>query len=103
MSEIDAAAYPPPSEDDAVQDFIDTQWREAVVAAERGREIVRTLWPDLAVIMTETGSTHLRSALDSFERALRDLHLAGRHAIGAEAYAEHVIERTRAQAGKLDQ
>lgn len=88
---------PPASDDEVVQNYLDTNWREAVRAAREGRESVRKIFPELTEHLPETASMHLRNALGELENATRALHKAGPLVLGQEAYDEFIAAQTRRQ------
>lgn len=88
---------PPASDDDVVQQFIDTNWREAARAAREGRECIRKIWPELTQHLPETAANQLSRALNDFEAASRHLHLAGKHVLGQSEYDEYIAAQTRRQ------
>lgn len=88
---------PPASTDETVQQFIDTMWREAARAARDGREPIRKIYPELLQHLPETASRHVKRALDAFEEASRELHLAGAHVLGQLEYDEYIAAQTRRQ------
>lgn len=79
---------PRPSDisDDFVRDFVETKWREAVRLTAEATETLREVWPEFSQALSETGSSALSRALNDFESAHHNLHRAGRHVLGQEAY-----------------
>lgn len=88
---------PPASGDDVVQAFLDTNWREAVRAARDGMASIRRVYPELVQHLPETASRHMKRALDDLEAASRELHYAGSHVIGRDAYDEFIQAQTERQ------
>lgn len=82
------------SDDAAIQNFLDIQWRAGIAAAREGMEALRRLWPEMVEHVPETGSNHLSRALHSFEDAYRSLHSAGKHVIGSPEYDAYVAAQT---------
>lgn len=97
MADADDFNTPPASENSIVQQYLDTNWREAMRAAREGMECLRRIWPELTQHLPETGANHLQQALDRFEAASRALHYAGKHVIGEEAYDEFLEAQTMRQ------
>lgn len=88
MTDEDDLDLPPASEDDVVQQYLDTNFREALRASRDGMTVLRRVYPELTQHLPETGANYLRRALDDFEAAGRHLHLAGRHVLGQAVYDE---------------
>lgn len=87
---------PPASSDGFVQDFLEQHWRDAVRITAEGMVVLRELWPEFAQHIPETGSSALHRALEDYESALNNLHRAGRHVLGQEAYdrfLEHAAQQ----------
>jgi hypothetical protein len=94
MSDLDR---PPASDDDVVQNFLDTKWREAVRGVRDAAGCVRSVYPELVQHLPETAARDLSNALVELENALRKLHHAGPHVLGSDAYEEYVDAQTRRQ------
>lgn len=88
---------PPASDDEVVQNFLDTNWRESARAGREGLAGVRRIHPELSQHLPETASRHLGNAARDFESALHNLHLAGRHVLGSDAYDQYTEAQTRRQ------
>lgn len=88
---------PPASDDDVVQGFLDTQWREAMRAAHECREAIRKIYPELTAHLPETASSNLGYALRDNEDVTRHLQLAGRHILGQDEFDAYIDARTRRQ------
>lgn len=97
MADRDDLDIPPASDDEAVQNYLETNWREAVRASRDGREAIRRIFPELVEHLPETAANHLRTALGELEGATRALHKAGRHVLGQTGYDEFLSAQTRRQ------
>lgn len=86
---------PPASDDEDVQGFLDTRWREAMRASRELMENLRAIHPDLMEHLPETAERRIAGALTSAQSAYRDLHAAGKHVIGQERYDEYLAAQTR--------
>lgn len=90
--DIDA---PPASDDEAIQKFLDAQWREALRAAREGMEALRAIYPEMVAHIPETGVNHIDRALNDLESAYGRLHEAGRHIIGQVEYDRYMEAQTQ--------
>lgn len=88
---------PPASGDSAVQNYLDTNWREAVRAAREALECVRKIHPELTQHLPETAADNLRYFLSGQEANIANLHRAGRLILGQEAYDEYIETQTERQ------
>lgn len=88
---------PPASDDDVVQGFLDTNWREAMRAAHECREAIRKIHPELTAHLPETSSRQLGYALRDNEEVTNHLQLAGRHILGQVEFDAYIEARTRRQ------
>lgn len=88
---------PPASDDQVVQQYVDTNWREAVRGTRESMESLRRIYPELTQHLPETASRHIASALDSLQSASRQLHLSGPHVLGQEVYDEFIAAQTERQ------
>lgn len=77
---------PPASDDGFVQDFLESHWRDAIRLTAEATGMLREIWPEFSQTMPETGSHAIHRALEDFESAHANLHRAGRHVLGQEAY-----------------
>lgn len=88
---------PPASSDSVVQNYLDTNWREAMRAARDGMNAIRRVWPELTQHLPETASNELESALHNLQSATHKLHKAGPKIIGQEEYDEFIEAQTYRQ------
>jgi hypothetical protein len=87
--------FPAASDDEAIQAFLDTKWREALRAAREGMEALREIWPEMVSHIPETGSNYVSKALNDLESAYGRLHEAGRHIIGQAGYDSYMEAQTQ--------
>lgn len=97
MAADDDLDIPPASDDDEVQGFLDTQWREAMRAAHECREAIRKIHPELTAHLPETASRQLSLALRDNEETTQHLQYAGRHILGQDEFDAYIDARTRRQ------
>lgn len=88
---------PPASDDPVVQNYIETNWREALRGSREAMECIRKIWPELTQHLPETAAVALKDALDSLQAATRKLHKAGPHVLGQEEYDTFMEAQTLRQ------
>lgn len=87
------------------QRVLETCWMEAMRAVRDGMTSLRAVFPDRTQGLPETGERALRSGLHGLEDVLADLHRAGRHVLGEDAYAQYLddLDARTPTRGDLDE
>lgn len=84
----------PASDDEDVQNFLDSRWRGSMAAARELMDLLRDVMPEFSSHMPEPAANRFRDALISSEHAYGDLHAAGKHIIGSEDYVHYLAAQT---------
>jgi hypothetical protein len=90
----------PASDNDVIQNFLDSRWRAAISSARETMESLREIIPELETHLPETAITSLESALSSVTRAYSSLHEAGKWVIGSNEYQEFLAAQTARRVGR---
>lgn len=87
------------------QRVLETCWMEAMRAVSEGMNALRAAFPSHTQSLPETGERALRSGLHGLEDVLADLHRAGRHVLGEDAYAQYLddLDDRTPTRGELDE
>ena len=78
------------------------RWESALMHASASMDDLRWIHPARMFLLNESGYRAIKSAMDSIQLGVAELHRAGRHVLGASSYESFVADRMTDRLDSMD-